>query len=197
MYLSTSLILASSSPRRKTLLEHLGLPFTIRKRPVNEHVSSDLAPSDVVTHLALRKAMPVAAEHPTALTLGADTVVVHEGEILNKPADAADACAMLARLSDTTHSVFTGYALLHPATDRTVRRYARTDVTMAALSEAEIEAYVDTGSPLDKAGGYGIQDNMGPLFIKGIAGDYYNVVGLPLRSFYHTLQTDFDDLLSL
>lgn len=197
MDLSVSLILASSSPRRKTLLEQLGLPFTIQKRPVNEQVRSDVSPSDVVTRLALRKAMPVAAEHPTALTLGADTVVVHDGDILNKPADADAACAMLARLSDTTHSVYTGFALLHPATDRSVHRCARTDVTMAPLSDAEIQAYVDTGSPLDKAGGYGIQDSMGPLFVTGIAGDYYNVVGLPLRSFYRTLQTDFDDLLTL
>jgi septum formation protein len=178
------------------LLEQLGLTFTVQKRSVSEDVDASLAPPDVVKHLALRKAMPVAAAHPTALTLGADTVVVHEGDILNKPTSEADACAMLRRLSGTTHTVYTGYALLHPASDRTVRGVAQTDVTLGTLSDAEVSAYVATGSPLDKAGGYGIQDSMGPLFVEAIHGDYYTVVGLPLRSLYETLSADFGDLLS-
>jgi septum formation protein len=141
--------------------------------------------------------MPVAAEHPTALTLGADTIVVHDGSILNKPGDAESARAMLRQLSGTTHSVYTGFALLHPSSDRCVRRVERTDVTFAALSDAEITAYVNTGSPLDKAGAYGIQDAMGPLFVESIEGDYYNVVGLPLHALYQELTSHFDDLLSL
>ena len=197
MYLTASFILASSSPRRKALLDQIGLPFQVQKRPVRETVDPGLSPSDVVQHLALRKAMPVAAEYPTALTLGADTIVVHNGDILNKPDDAGEAHAMLQRLSGTTHTVCTGYAILHPTSDRTVRNVECTQVTFADLADQEIQSYVATGLPMDKAGGYGIQDEMGPLFVDRIEGDYYTVVGLPLRAFYQTLTSEFADLVSV
>ncbi len=103
---------------------------------------------------------------------------------------------MLTRLSGRTHTVYTGLALVHEETKRAVTAYETTDVTFASLSASEIEAYVLTGSPLDKSGGYGIQDDAGALLVEGIRGDYYNVVGLPLHRLYRTLSAHFADLLA-
>lgn len=195
MQVSTKLILASQSPRRHALLDQLDMAFTTQVSPASETITEDLPPDELVRSLAHRKAVPVAAEHPTALTLAADTIVYHDDAVLNKPVDDADARAMLRRLSGTTHTVYTGLALIHPASDRSVQCAEATEVTFGALTDAEIDAYVATGSPLDKAGGYGIQDHTGPLFVERIVGDYYNVMGLPLRRFYLTLRSDFNDLL--
>jgi septum formation protein len=103
---------------------------------------------------------------------------------------------MLHRLSGTTHSVYTGIALHHAASDRAVKAGEETEVSFAPLRSEEITAYVDTGSPMDKAGGYGIQDHTAPFFVERLQGDYYNVVGLPLRRLYSTLQKQFGDLLA-
>jgi septum formation protein len=195
MQVSAELILASQSPRRQALLDQIHVSYTVRVSPADETVDPGLGPQQVVHRLADRKATPVAAEHPTALTLAADTVVALDGEVLTKPQDAAHAAEMLRRLSGTQHTVYTGLTLLHPASDRQATRVEATEVHVASLSDSEIDAYVATGSPLDKAGGYGIQDHTAPLFIDRIDGDYYNVVGLPLRRFYHLLQTHFGDLL--
>jgi len=137
----------------------------------------------------------VSADFPSALVLAADTVVAHDGGILNKPDDPAHARTMLRRLSGTAHTVYTGMALAHAPTDRGVATVEATDVVLGTLSEAEIEAYVASGSPMDKAGGYGIQDRAAPFFVERIDGDYYNVVGLPLRGLYTTLRREFGDLL--
>ena len=155
-----------------------------------------MAPEDMVQVLALRKARHVAAQYPDALTLGADTVVVLSGDMLGKPDSPAEAERMLRRLSGATHSVYTGIALLHPPSNRTVHTSERTDVTFHTLCAAEVTDYVASGSPLDKAGAYGIQDNYGPFFVRRIAGDYYNVVGLPLHRFYRILNEHFPDLLA-
>jgi septum formation protein len=195
MQISAKLILASQSPRRRALLDQLDMSYTVRVSPADERVEKGLAAEDVVRRLAHRKATPVAAEHPTALTLAADTVVAYDGEILNKPRDEDHAAEMLRRLSGTTHRVYTGIALLHPASDREAIGYETTHVRLADLTDDEIDRYVATGSPMDKAGGYGIQDHTAPVFIEGIDGDYYNVVGLPLRRFYRLLRASFDDLL--
>lgn len=195
MQVSTRLILASQSPRRHALLEQLGMAFTVQVSPADETIVDDLPPDEIVQSLARRKALPVAAEHPTALTLAADTIVYHDNRVLNKPEDADEAHRMLRSLSGTTHTVHTGIALYHPKSDRAVTRADATRVTFGTLSDDEIKSYVDSGSPMDKAGGYGIQDHTGPLFVERIEGDYYTVMGLPLRCLYVTLRSDFADLL--
>lgn len=194
--ITVPLILASQSPRRRRLLEHLGLDFEVIVSPAEEVIRDDLSPSALVQQLATDKALPVANQHPEALTLAADTLVVLDGDILGKPEDTEEARTLLARLSDATHTVVTGIALHHPMTERRVTAVEATNVTFAPLSEAEIDAYVATGSPLDKAGGYGIQDDYGALFVARIVGDYYNVVGLPLHRLYRTLRQHFADVLA-
>jgi septum formation protein len=192
----TSLILASQSPRRRRLLERLGLTFEVIVSPAEEVVNEPLAPDELVQRLATKKAALVAQDHPDALTLAADTIVVLGGDVLEKPTDDDHARTMLERLSDATHTVLTGLALHHPATDRRVTAVEATRVTFAPLSTAEIDAYVASGSPLDKAGGYGIQDDFGALFVAHIDGDYYNVVGLPLHRLYQTLRHHYSDLMA-
>ncbi len=193
--LRVPLVLASASPRRRALLAQLGLAFTCAPSAVEERWPGDLPPAAAVEALALQKAEAVAPRAPAALTLGADTVVVLDGTVLEKPADAAEAASMLRRLSGATHTVYSGLALVHPASRRSVTAHEATDVTFAPLTRREIERYVATGSPMDKAGAYGIQDDHGALFVQRIDGDYYNVVGLPLHRLYRTLREGFADLL--
>jgi septum formation protein len=193
--ISPQFVLASASPRRRALLEHTGLAFTTTTSPVDETLHAPHTPDAAVQTLARRKVRPVAQSHPAALVLAADTVVAHDGDILTKPEDAAHARAMLRRLSGTTHTVHTGLALAHTASEREVTRVETTTVALASLSGSEIRAYVESGSPMDKAGGYGIQDHTAPFFVKEIKGDYFNVVGLPLRCLYSTLHQSFGDLL--
>lgn len=196
MKLKVDFVLASRSPRRRRLLEQMGLTFSVHVHPGDEAFEAHWAPHAVVEHLAHEKAAAVAAHYPEALTLGADTIVVLDGDVLNKPADAAEAHAMLRRLAGRTHTVYTGIALVHPASARTVVAHEATAVTFAPLDDDEIAAYVATGSPLDKAGAYGIQDDLGALFIPRIEGDYYNVVGLPLHRLYRVLREHFADLMA-
>ncbi len=173
-------ILASASPRRKSLLEALGCTeLVIRPARCEEIVPPGLSPADTVMALALQKAEDTAARspEPDAVILAADTIVVRDGEILGKPRDAAQAKAMLRSLSGRSHEVFTGVAILRG--DKRRVRYARTEVFFRDLLPQEIEAYVATGEPLDKAGAYGIQGRAA-LFAERLHGDFYNVVGLPL-----------------
>lgn len=195
MRLSLPFVLASRSPRRKHLLEQIGLTFTIEVSESPEEIRPGTPPSEIVRNLAHEKAAIVARNHPDALTLGADTIVVLDDQVLGKPATEEEAYDMLRALSGRTHTVYTGIALLHPATARAHTAFEATRVTFADLSEDEIWAYVATGSPMDKAGAYGIQDDLGALFISRIDGDYYTVVGLPLHRLYRTLNEHFPDLL--
>ena len=195
LHLRVPLVLASQSPRRRSLLSRLGLSFSTQPSDVDEHIPEGTEPANAVERLALRKADAVAPHHPDALTLAADTIVVLDAEILEKPTDEADASAMLRRLSGRTHTVYTGLALIHPASERAVHTHEATAVTFAKMSDDEIAAYVRTGSPLDKAGAYGIQDDLGALFVSRVEGDYYNVVGLPLHRLYRLLREHFADLL--
>ncbi|MGI9174407.1 MAG: Maf family protein [Rhodothermales bacterium] len=197
MNLLPPFVLASGSPRRRRLLEGLGLAFEVVVSDVEETVDPALSPEAMVQHLAQKKAAAVAASHPEALTLGADTIVVLEGDVLGKPAHEAEARAMLRGLSGATHEVYTGIALLHPRSNRCQTSYEATRVTFGALTDQEIDAYVASGSPMDKAGGYGIQDDHGALFVARIDGDYYNVVGLPLHRLYRLLRDEFTDLVTV
>ncbi len=175
------LILASTSPRRRELLAHLDLPYEVVASRFDESLLSPLGlpPAEYVMRLAQGKAAEVSARlaAPEALILGADTTVVLDGDVLNKPIDPADAMRMLRRLSGRTHEVYTGLCLIHGEKIRTA--HAVTAVTFNPLTDAAIATYVATGEPLDKAGAYGIQ-GQGLGFIPRIDGDYYNVVGLPL-----------------
>jgi septum formation protein len=176
------IILASASPRRQELLRQVGLSFVVEPSHVNEQVSEPMAPEKLVEHLALIKAREVAARHPESIVLGADTIVVVDGQVLGKPADRSEAIAMLERLADREHLVMTGVALVQNG--REVVSHEETAVRFGPLTREQIAAYVDTGEPMDKAGAYGIQGRAAAL-IHSIRGDYYNVVGLPL---YRTIQ---------
>lgn len=171
------LILASSSPRRKELLENIHLTFEVSSPDVDESFSNMLAPEEVVKLLAERKAKTVAANNPTAFVLGADTIVVLEGTVLGKPNDEVEAADMLRKLSGKTHEVYTGVAIVSP--NDAFSFYEKTTVTFWELTETEINMYVSSGEPLDKAGAYGIQQ-LGSFLVKEIQGDYFSVVGLPI-----------------
>lgn len=171
------LILASGSPRRRELLNLLGIPFEVRPVDLDETPHPGEDPIVYVERLAREKA--AAQAQPGELVLAADTTVFLDGEILGKPEDPEDARRMLRRLSARTHQVATGVALHDPATTRTVSHVDRTPVTFRALEPHEIDWYVATGEPMDKAGAYAIQGAAG-LFITHIEGVPSNVVGLPL-----------------
>lgn len=178
------LILASASPRRAAILKQLGLRFTVAPSSFPEESVTSGSPEQLVTTLALNKAKQVAGAHTPetrvgSLVIGADTVVVLDGEILGKPADLNEAVTMLTRLSGKAHSVFTGLALVSVPESRTRVGYTETRVYFRDLSPYEIQAYVATGEPLDKAGAYGIQGK-GAALVKKIDGCYFNVVGLPI-----------------
>jgi len=192
--LTIPFILASQSPRRRRLLNQLNLSFSVEVSPADEQLDADPPPKERARQLAARKVAPVAEAHPDALVLAADTLVIHEETVLEKPESPAEARSMLRRLSGTTHTVYTGLALNHLESDREVTAGRATEITFRTLSADEIDAYVATGSPMDKAGGYGIQDHTGPLLVEELHGDYYSVVGLPLEVLYSTLRSHFGDL---
>ncbi|WP_042354915.1 Maf family protein [Bacillus rubiinfantis] len=171
------LILASSSPRRKELLENLHLSFTISSSEVDESFDPMLAPKDVVMELAERKAKAVFAQNQHAFVIGADTIVVANQQILGKPADEAEAISMLQRLSGQQHDVYTGVSII--SKEKCTKFYEKTEVWFWELSDALIQFYVDSGEPLDKAGAYGIQQ-LGSMLVRKINGDYFSVVGLPI-----------------
>lgn len=196
------IILASASPRRKELLEQIGLEFEICPAK-GEEVITKTIPEEVVMELSKQKAEEIAflvttynENHkdittPTdILIIGADTVVAYDGHILGKPKDEADAKRMLLMLSGNTHSVYTGVTLcLIDKSGRVgeVVFYEKTDVTMFPITEAEVDRYVATGEPMDKAGSYAIQGKSA-IFIEKIEGDYNNVVGLPITRIYQKLK---------
>lgn len=172
------LILASASPRRHEILESVGLSHEISVTDVDETVDSGLACEDAVKEIARRKAIAALGAAPAeSIVLAADTMVEVDGRALGKPTSGADACGMLEMLSGKTHRVFTGIAVSDGKT--TVCEAVCTSVTVRELRRDEIEGYVATGEPFDKAGAYGIQ-GIGGAFISHIDGDYFNVVGLPI-----------------
>jgi septum formation protein len=173
------LILASASPRRKEMLAKLGLDFKVLAVDIEEVPQSGESPEEFVQRAANEKASGIAANHPDAWVLGADTIVVHEGEILGKPEDAGDALRMLMHLSGQMHTVLTGFCLKREQENISVSRVIGTEVYFSAFAEAIATVYVGTGEPLDKAGAYGIQGSGGCL-VEKINGSYSNVVGLPL-----------------
>jgi septum formation protein len=178
------LVLASRSPRRQQLLRQIGLAFDCIPSGVEEIIDGEVTPAEHVDILAERKARDVALRLSGGIVIGADTIVVHEDEIIEKPTDAADAVRMLQRLSNQRHEVYTGYSLVDVPSGRVLTRHVRTQVWFRRLAADEILSYVESGSPMDKAGAYGIQDDFGAVFVRKIIGDFYNVMGLPLCDFY-------------
>ena len=179
------LILASASPRRRQLLQMLGLEFEARPQLWGEQ-SQSRDPADYVTDIALQKAQSAQAQAgPEDWILAADTAVCLDGQILGKPTDLEDARRMLALLSGKIHQVHTGLCLLRG--QRIWRWQERTDVEFYPLSQQLICWYISTGEPMDKAGAYGAQ-GLGALLVKGVQGDFYNVMGLPLASLVRVLQ---------
>lgn len=172
------LLLASGSPRRRQLLSDAGFRFEVKATGADEDFSPELPPEQVPVLLAQRKARALADDALERLVIAADTVVIIDDDILNKPTDAAEARAMLTRLSGRRHTVVTGVCLLHRAYERTFAE--RTEVHFRALSADEIAHYVEVYQPLDKAGAYGAQDFIGLRAIAALEGDFYNVVGLPV-----------------
>lgn len=170
------IVLASASPRRKEILEMLGIKVTVRPGNCDETVESGLTPKELVTALAKQKANAVPREGKE-LVLAADTIVTIDGNILGKPKDKEDAKQMLSFLSGKEHSVFTGFCLLKG--NNILTGAEETKVKFRTLNEVIIEEYLATGEPFDKAGSYGIQGK-GCLLIESICGDYFNVVGLPV-----------------
>lgn len=173
----SKLVLASASPRRKELMKQAGLACSVRPSEVEEVMAGD-DPAQVVMELSLQKAMDVrsrAAEDE--IVIGADTVVAVDGRILGKPADTQDAFSILSMLQGRKHQVYTGVTICGP--QKTVSFSERTDVEVRPMTEQEILDYIRTGEPMDKAGAYGIQGRFA-VYVKGITGDYNNVIGLPL-----------------
>ena len=178
------LILASKSPRRKALLESLGLEFTIRSIEVDETIPNEVAPQEAARFLAEKKSGAYTVGE-NELLITADTTVVLGKEVLNKPASKEEAIGMLTKLSGKAHEVISGVCL--KTTDKQVSFSESTRVYFKPLSLQEIEHYVATYQPYDKAGAYGIQEWIGMIGIEKIEGDYYNVMGLPVHQLYTQL----------
>lgn len=182
------LILASQSPRRRILLKQIGLNFTVRPSHVKEDLLDHESPEHNAKRIALSKAEEVAKDYKSGIIIGADTIVVLGKKILGKPRTAAEARRMLRTLSGRMHTVYTALALVNASTGRQTVDIEQTRVWFRKLSPVEIARYVASGSPMDKAGAYGIQDDYGAVFVRRIEGCFYNVVGFPLTKFHMALQ---------
>ncbi len=179
------LILASGSPRRSEILNSVGWEFTKHVADIDESERDGESPEDYVIRLAREKAEAVAVHYPHGTVLGADTTVVIDGQIIGKPVDSEDAVRMLTMLAGNWHEVLTGVAVVHNGQTRSDLQ--RTLVKFAPMTAEEITFLADHGDPLDKAGAYAVQAQAA-LFIEGIEGDYWNVVGLPISLVYRLLQ---------
>lgn len=190
-------VLASSSPRRKQLLKQIRLSFLVDPSSVNEDIDENISAVEIVKTLARRKGLDIATKYSNALVIAADTIVWFENQMLGKPENKQQAITMLRRLSGNTHSVYTGVwvGLTSGESLKTNILFSeRTKVTFETLTQEEIDAYISNNHPYDKAGAYGIQDDMGCLFVKKIDGDYNNVVGFPLFTFYQQLKIHLPDI---
>jgi septum formation protein len=181
------IILASASPRRRELLALTGLKFSVDPGDYEEDMSTPLDPHRLGRFLSLEKAKSVAARHRDALIIAADTFIVFKGGLLGKPHTGREARRMLLLLNGKRHSVITGFTILDTASGKRLSRSVETTVFFRNLTEKEIDAYVRSGEPLDKAGGYAIQ-GLGAVIVRKIEGDYFNVIGLPLSALTEDLK---------
>jgi septum formation protein len=175
------IILASASPRRKELLEKIGLKFEVEPSDYPEDMRSGLSPDELARAISLEKARVVASRHRNAIVIAADTFIVFRGKIMGKPGTEAEARKMLMRLRGKPHSVITGFTILDTDENRVFTKSVETVVYIKNLTSEEVDAYVKSGEPLDKAGAYAIQ-GLGSIIVERIEGDYFNVIGLPLSA---------------
>jgi len=178
------IILASGSARRAKLLKDAGITFEIMPSDIEEVINHKLKPEEIVVDLAVQKGMDARKDHPNDIVISADTIVVYQQDILGKPKDEEDAYRMLKMLSENTHQVYTGVCVAKG--DKIEKFSVKTDVTMKKLSDLEIKEYIKTKEPMDKAGAYGIQ-GLGGALVESYQGDFFNVVGLPLKDVIATL----------
>ena len=185
-------VLASKSPRRKELLKLIFDEFLISPDESEENADSNLLPEEYVMRLAEDKCINVSENFPDdTIVIGADTVVVKYGEILGKPKDKEEAKRMLNFLKNSIHSVYTGVSVINKKQNKLITFFEKTDVYFYDITDDEIDEYVNSKEPMDKAGAYGIQEK-GALFVKKIDGDYNNVVGLPVSRLYKILKENFN-----
>ena len=184
---STRIVLASQSPRRIDLLKRIIPDFEVKVSNINEDTNGTIVPWTLVEELSYRKAGHIANQVSDGIIIGADSVVVLHSKILNKPKDVNDAFDMLSLLSGKVHQVYTGFSIIKKPQRTVIRDYEVTHVKFRNLETREIEQYIQSGQPLDKAGAYGIQDD-GAVFVESINGCYYNVVGLPITKVFLALK---------
>jgi septum formation protein len=182
-----TIILASASPRRKVLLEKIGLIFEVEPSNYEEDMPLRLEPHGFAQKISLEKAKVVASKHKDSIVIAADTFIVFGGQILGKPHTEKDAREMLEAISGKYHSVITGFSIIDTGTNKTLSKSVATKVYIRKLTRVEIDVYVKSGEPLDKAGAYAIQ-GLGSVFVEKIEGDYYNVVGFPLSALTEALK---------
>ena len=182
-----TIILASASPRRKELLEKIGLRFKVEPSNYEEDMLSGLEPHELAQKISLEKAEAVASKHENAIVIAADTFIVFGGRILGKPHTEKEARKMLKTISGKSHSVITGFSIIDTGTNKTLSKSVETKVYIRKLTLAEIDAYVRSKEPLDKAGAYAIQ-GLGAVIVERIEGDYFNVIGLPLSALTEALK---------
>jgi septum formation protein len=181
------LVLASSSPRRRELLKRTGIQFIIEQSKYEEKINHNVEPKELVKSLSLGKAKSVAKSHKNAIVLAADTVIVLEGEIIGKPKNEEDAKRTLAKMSGKPHFAITGFAIIDTGTNKTVSKSVETKVYFRKLTPKEIDDYVKSKEPLDKAGSYAIQ-GLASKFVDEVEGDFDNVVGLPVSDLIRELR---------
>jgi len=182
-----TIILASASPRRKELLEKIGLRFKVEPSNYEEDMRSELEPHEFARKISLEKAKVVASKHKNAIVIAADTFIIFGGQILGKPHTEKEARKMLETISGKPHSVITGFSIIDTGTSKTLSKSVETKIYIRKLTLAEIDAYVKSKEPLDKAGAYAIQ-GLGAVFVEKIEGDYFNVIGLPLSALTEALK---------
>lgn len=183
-----TIFLASSSPRRRKLLKQLGIKFKSFSVNLDEKINGGEKPVDMVMRLSVEKMNLARIKINSGIIITADTIVVLNNKIIGKPTNKKEAVKYLKLLSGKQHTVFTGFAVMNIPANKIIVDYEKTEVKFRKLKDDEITDYVQTGSPLDKAGAYGIQDDFGAVFVEKINGCYYNVVGLPLTKLYQALR---------
>ncbi len=181
------IILASKSPRRKRLLEQIGVKFTVHESSYEEDMRAKDDPYELAKFLALKKAQDVGRHYPDAIVIGADTFTVYQGKFVGKPKDAADAKSILQDFSGSSHEVVTGFAVFDTKTGEIVNGYGKAESFFRELTTEEIDAYIATGEPFGMAGAYGFMDK-GAVLMAGVKGDFYSIIGLPIAQVYLALK---------
>ena len=186
--LHTPVYLASKSPRRRSMLNMMGINHTAISIEMDEIINENQSPVENVKRIALEKCRLALEEIKEGIVITADTIVVVDGRIIGKPNNKTDAKKILNTLSGRSHLVYTGFSISNKKKNKSITDYSKTKVTFKKLTTKEISDYIKTGSPMDKAGAYGIQDDFGAVFVEKISGCYYNVIGFPVSKIYQAFK---------